>query len=122
MIFYLAAILACQLAGELLVAALALPLPGPVVGMAILFAVLIVKGSLPPSLAVAGGMLLDHLSLLFVPAGVGVIAHLALLQRDGLALAAALIVSTLLAIAVTGFLMSRLGPAEGAGAAREERK
>ena len=121
MIFYLTAIFACQLAGELFVALLGLPLPGPVVGMAILFVALLMKGSLSPALAAAGALLLDHLSLLFVPAGVGVIAHLALLQQDGIALAAALVVSTLLSIAITGFLMSRLGPPDGAAASREER-
>lgn len=43
--------------------------------------------------------LLGHLSLFFVPAGVGVIAHLPILREQGLALGAAIVGSTLLALA-----------------------
>lgn len=122
MIFHLTAIFLCQLAGEFLVGFLGLPIPGPVLGMAILFLFLLTRGSLPPDLARAGGMLLDHLSLLFVPAGVGIMVHMALLQRDGAALAIALIVSTVLAIGVTGVLMSRLQRRPDGDTAQEDRK
>lgn len=113
MLFYLTVILVCQLIGESLVVALGLPLPGPVAGMMLLFAGLVVTGGIPEGLGKAGGALLDHLSLLFVPAGVGVMTHGVLLGRDWLAVSAALVVSTLVTILVTGFLMARLG--RGAG-------
>jgi putative effector of murein hydrolase LrgA (UPF0299 family) len=104
----LAVLLLCQLAGELVVATLGWPLPGPVVGMALLFLGLLVKGDVPAPLAETTNGLLAHLSLLFVPAGVGVMTHLTLLGRQWLPLSVSLGVSTLLTIAVTGWLMQRL--------------
>lgn len=115
MLFYLTVILVCQLVGESLVVALGLPIPGPVLGMVILFIGLMVRGRVPDGLATAGGGLLDNLSLLFVPAGVGVMLHWDLIARDWLAVSAALILSTLATIIVTGWLMARLAPAAGDG-------
>lgn len=109
MLFHLTVILACQLAGESLVVALGLPVPGPVAGMMLLFAGLVIHGGIPEGIERVGGALLSHLSLLFVPAGVGVMLHGALLGRDWLAVSVALVVSTLATILVTGWLMARLG-------------
>jgi len=127
---YLTLIFVCQLIGELLVTASGVPLPGPVIGMVLLFVFLVVndkyaksrKGldasGIPEDLAKVGKALLDHLSLLFVPAGVGVMVHFALLRADWFALSAALVISTLLTIGVTAgvmraiqvYLPSRLTP------------
>ncbi|MGF1649731.1 MAG: CidA/LrgA family protein [Hyphomicrobiaceae bacterium] len=101
-------ILLCQLAGELTVVGLALPLPGPVVGMVILLTILLVRGAIPEPIAKAGDGLLANLLLLFVPAGVGIMLHAPLLAQDWVALSASLIGSTLLTIAVTALLMQRL--------------
>jgi putative effector of murein hydrolase LrgA (UPF0299 family) len=98
----------CQLAGELIVATLMWPLPGPVLGMAILFAGLVVNGAVPEELAAVSAGLLDNLSLLFIPAGVGVMLHAPLLGRDGVAIGLALVVSTVLTIAVTALVMARM--------------
>ena len=108
MLEYLTLIFGCQLAGELIVAATGLPVPGPVCGMALLFAGLVIKGGLPADLARVGDALLGNLSLLFVPAGVGVMLHARLMARDWLPIAAALLLSTGLTIAVTAWLMLRL--------------
>lgn len=116
MLFHLTLILVCQLVGESVVVALGVPLPGPVLGMVFLFAFLVVRGGIPDDLARAGDGLLDHLSLLFVPAGVGIMLHWELIAQDWVAVSAALVVSTLLTIAVTGWLMARLAPGAGAGA------
>jgi len=105
MIEYLTLIFGCQLAGELIVAATGLPVPGPVCGMALLFAGLVIKGGLPAELARVGDALLGNLSLLFVPAGVGVMLHANLIANEWLPIAAALILSTGLTIAVTAALM-----------------
>lgn len=104
------AIFCCQLAGELLVKTLALPVPGPVVGMLILFSWLTVRGSVSASLEQVTDGLLANLSLLFVPAGVGVMLHAGLLGREWLAIGVALVVSTLASVAVTGLVMRRLSP------------
>jgi putative effector of murein hydrolase LrgA (UPF0299 family) len=101
-------ILCCQLLGELIVVGTGLPLPGPVVGMALLFAGLLIRGGVPERLGEVAGALMDNLSLLFVPAGVGVMTHLSLLENQWLPISLSLVVSTLLTIAVTGLAMSAL--------------
>ncbi|MEM1346711.1 MAG: CidA/LrgA family protein [Pseudomonadota bacterium] len=108
MLFYLTLILGCQLAGEALVVALGLPLPGPVAGMALLFTGLVLRG-LPKALAETADTLLAHLALLFVPAGVGVMLHFDLLAADWPAIAVALVVSTAATVVVTGLIMRWLG-------------
>ena len=112
MIFFLTLILSCQLAGEIFVVATGLPVPGPVCGMVLLFAGLLVNRGLPAGLATVADALLGNLSLLFVPAGVGVMLHAGLIGRDWLPISAALVASTLITIAVTAAIMSRLGTAE----------
>ncbi|MFP4125590.1 MAG: CidA/LrgA family protein [Alphaproteobacteria bacterium] len=109
------ALLLCQLAGEVVVRALAVPIPGPVAGMALLFTVLVVHGQVPDALDRVGSTLLGHLSLLFVPAGVGVITHLGRISGEPIALLLALGPATLLALVVTGWLMARLAPKDGGG-------
>lgn len=99
-------LLACQLGGEVIALALHLPVPGPVVGMMILFCGLVVYGRVPQSLGAVTGELLQNLSLLFVPAGVGVMLHAQLLAEHWRALSLALVLSTLVALAVTGVVMS----------------
>lgn len=105
MLFYLTLILCCQLAGELLVVAVGIPVPGPVVGMVILFVGLLASGGVPEGLATVADALLSHLSLLFVPAGVGIVVHFALIGTDALPISVALVASTLLTIAVTAWCM-----------------
>jgi len=120
MIASLSVILICQLIGEVIVRGFRLPLPGPVIGLALLFALMILRdrftalarGPLREN-AVEGtakGML-AHLSLLFVPAGVGVVQNLDLLAQRGVAIAlvlAASVVVTLLVTAGTFLIISRL--------------
>jgi holin-like protein len=105
-----AILLVCQLAGEGITRALALPLPGPVLGLVILvmllFAVerrhLVDSATVDEtSLGKLANGLLAVLGILFVPAGVGVVQDLGLLREYGVALAAALVVSTFLTLTVT---------------------
>lgn len=105
MIPAITALLACQLAGEVLARALHLPVPGPVIGMVLLFAVLLWRGRpAPEGLGTTADGLLGNLGLLFVPAGVGVVLHLPLLARDWAPLSLAVVAGTLAAIAATGRL------------------
>ena len=102
----LLALLACQLAGETLVQALRIvmpeaALPGPVVGMAILFVWLLQRGGPGASLDATSAAILRNLSLLFVPAAVGVVQYGDLLSEFGLPLIAAIIISTVLTLLVT---------------------
>lgn len=102
---FITVLLVYQLAGEVISKALGLPLPGPVIGMALLFLTLLIRGGLPQRLQATAEGLLGHLSLLFVPAGVGVVMHLHLLREEWQAVSAALVVSTVATIAVTALVM-----------------
>jgi len=102
------ALLVCQLVGELTALVLRLPVPGPVIGMFLLFLVLLARRGVPRPLQDTAAGLLGNLSLLFVPAGVGVVAHLARLSDEALPIAVALVGSTVLAIAVTAWIMAAL--------------
>lgn len=108
MIGSFAAILLLQLVGVILVRLTGLPLPGPVVGMILLCVVLIVRGQTPTVFARTARGLLDHLALLFVPAGVGIITHLDRVANEWLAIAITLVVSTTLAIVVTALTLRAL--------------
>ena len=111
MIRYLALILVCQLIGETVQVASGVPVPGPVIGMAILFAGLIVKGGLPSGMADAAGGLLRYLALLFVPAGVGVMLHVPRLADEWWPVLLAIVPGTLIAIVVTALLVQYFGRA-----------
>lgn len=113
MLFFLTLIFCCQLIGELFVATTDLPVPGPVIGMAILFLGLSVRGSVPEDLGKVADTLISNLSLLFVPAGVGVMLHAGLIAAELVPISVALVLSTVLTIAATGVCMSWLGPRSG---------
>ncbi|SJZ94164.1 CidA/LrgA family protein [Consotaella salsifontis] len=104
----LTAIFLCQLAGELVVAALGLPLPGPVIGMALLFAFLVIRGSVPQGLEQAATGLLSHLTLLFIPASVGVMVHFHRIEEDALSIGIAILVSTFATMIVAGWIMQAM--------------
>ena len=108
MVAALTVLLVYQLVGEITVIALRLPVPGPVVGMALLFVSLILRGGASEDLRDTSSGLLRHLSLLFVPAGVGVMAHLHRITTEWLPISVSLVVSTLLTIAVTASVMRSL--------------
>lgn len=101
-------LLLCQLAGELAARLLHLPVPGPVLGMLLLFAGLLLRGGVPAAIQDTASGLLRHLSLLFVPAGVGVMVHVTRLETEALPIVVALFGSTLFGIAVTAKLMAVL--------------
>ena len=86
-----------------------MPVPGPVLGMLLLFGLLVLRGDVPDGLEQTAGNLLRAMSLLFVPAGTGVILHIQLLGKALLPLGLSLAVSTLVTIVVTALLMRLLG-------------
>ncbi len=103
----LAWLLLCQSAGEAIARLAQLRLPGPVLGMLLLIALLQwprVRGPI----GAAAEVLLAHLSLLFVPVGVGVMTHLGLLSQYGLRLLLAITLSTWIGLAVTAGLLRAL--------------
>jgi putative effector of murein hydrolase LrgA (UPF0299 family) len=94
-------LLVCQLAGETLAHVLSLPLPGPVIGMVLLLAALLLRAPLPQGTGDTADGLLRHLSMLFVPAGVGVVQQLDLLGETGGRLVAVILLSVVFTLAVT---------------------
>jgi holin-like protein len=110
MVAALAFLLVLQLVGEVLTQVLALPVPGPVIGMALLFVWLLFRGGPSEALKTTSQGLLTHLSLLFVPAGTGVILHWQRMADEWLPLSVALLLSTALTLMVSAWVLSRLSP------------
>lgn len=113
-----AVLLCAQAAGEVLARVLksgfGWTLPGPVIGMLLLCAVLLVpmfQRTLADAIGQAAQVLLAHLSLLFVPVGVGVMVHLNLLSVYGWKLALVLVLSTWAGLAATALMLRALWPA-----------
>lgn len=94
-------LLAFQVAGEAIVFTLSIPVPGAVVGMALLFSYLVIQGRKDEHLETFTATFLRHLSLLFIPAAVGIVSHLDRIAQEWLAIGAALIVSTVASVAAT---------------------
>ena len=111
-------LVSCQFAGEILARGIGLPIPGPVIGLLLLLAGLILRdgigrGGPGRDLKAAAAGLLGNLGLLFVPAGVGVVTQLGVLGRNWLPVAVAIVVSTFIGLIVTGWVMQRFaGPEE----------
>ena len=103
----LTVLLGFQCLGEVVALATRLPVPGPVLGMAALLAWLGLRPAAATGLRDGAHALLSHLSLLFVPAGVGVMLHVRRLADEGLAIGVALVTSTALAIVVTALVVDR---------------
>lgn len=115
----IAILLAYQLVGEVAVLWTGAPIPGPVVGMVLLFLTLCLRRGVAERLDSTASALLAHLSLLFVPAGVGVIVHVQRIGAEWLPLAAALLLSTVLTLAFTAALL-RLLTRRATAAPRQE--
>lgn len=103
-----AILLVFQSVGEVFSYALRLPVPGPVIGMILLFCWLAIDDRLLPVIQGTTSELLKHLSLLFVPAGVGIMVHGSRIGGEWLPLVVALVLSTWLAIATTALVTRAL--------------
>jgi putative effector of murein hydrolase LrgA (UPF0299 family) len=101
----LLSLLAFQLLGEALVRALRLPVPGPVAGMAALFAVLAIRGRVPEALRTTSEALLQRLMLFLVPATAGLMLQLDRLGRDWIAIAVAGVGGTALTLVMTALTL-----------------
>ena len=107
MLVQLGLLMMFQFVGQVLIAASGIPFPGSICGMVLLFVYLCWRGGPSKELTAVATMLVDNLGLLFVPAGTAIVAYGALLARDGLAIAAALLVSTVAAVLVSGMIAAR---------------
>ena len=108
MIAALTQLLVFQLPGEVVARWLALPVPGPVLGMLFLFVALALRGGPGQELQSTSQNLLQHLSLLFVPAGAGIMVHLHRVSDEWLPLLLSLLISTAATLVVTALVMKLL--------------
>ena len=113
MLLSLGLILLCQLVGEAIAHATGIAIPGPVIGLVLCVLLLLARDQAGRRVPVelrdgtfeeTGRGLLSHLSLLFIPAGVGVVQRLDVLAGNALAITAALVISTVLSLAVTAWV------------------
>ena len=100
-----AVLLLFQLVGEVAVQALALPVPGPLIGMLLLFAALLVRGGLSEALRDTANVLLRNLMLLFIPAVTGVMMYFDRIAREWLPFIAACILGAAVTLIVTAMTL-----------------
>lgn len=117
MIGALTQLLVFQLIGEVIARGLDLPVPGPVIGMLLLFIALALRGGPGAELQSTSQGLLQHLSLLFVPAGTGIIVHMHRVADEWLPLLVSLLVSTAVTLLVTALVMQFFARRQSAGEA-----
>ena len=115
LIYGITALLAYQLVGEVGVRALGIPVPGPVAGMLLLLLTLVIRRGVPVALDHSANGLLSHLSLLFVPAGVGLMVYADRIGTEWLPIVLTLVLSTLLTMAVTAWVMIGMQRLTGGG-------
>jgi holin-like protein len=109
MLEQLARVLCWLCVGEIASRSGFLPLPAPVTGLILLYAELAARQELPSDLGALADRLLQFLGMFFVPAGVGVIAHLSLLKAEAVPILAAVIGGTAITLFVTMVVVNRLG-------------
>ncbi|MGQ7847315.1 CidA/LrgA family protein [Granulosicoccus sp. 3-233] len=114
MILHLTTILVFQLIGETLTRSFGWVVPGPVLGMALLLLFFMAAPRVAAVIQPTAQNLLSHLSLLFVPAGVGIVGHLDRMGSDGPAIFLALLFSTALSIAVGALVFAGIARWMGA--------
>lgn len=101
----MALLLIYQLIGEIGVHLLQWSVPGPVLGMLLLFLSLLLRKGAPLAVETASTALLSHLSLLFVPAGVGMMVYVQRLQQEWLPIMASLVLGTLVTLMASALVM-----------------
>ena len=108
MIQTFAVLLIFQTLGEGLAFAFTLPVPGPVIGMLLLFCYLLARPRAVEKLAPTTLEFLKHLSLLFIPAGVGIMVHAGRVAAEWVPIVVALVVSAAVSLVVTGLVLKWL--------------
>jgi holin-like protein len=101
----LAALLLFQLLGEMIQNVTSAPIPGPLIGMVLLFTALLVKAPLPFAIHATSRTLLTYLALFFVPAGTGIVTRLPLVAAEWVPILTTVFASTFITIAVTALVL-----------------
>ncbi|MGH1374854.1 MAG: CidA/LrgA family protein [Alphaproteobacteria bacterium] len=106
-------LIGCQLLGEIIVEVFDMTVPGPVVGMLLLFFGLLVRKNVPDSLEKAGGGLLKHIGLLFVPAGAGISMYLNMIVEEWDVILVASVGSTVVTLLTCAFVFTFINQKKG---------
>ena len=114
-------LIALQLIGEIIVHLSGLPIPGAIIGLILLYTILMWRGGISDEMSRTSGFLLQNLGVLFVPAGVGVVAYFPMLASQWWIIALVLLVSVCATIATTGLVVSWLSPRSSRSVARAAR-
>ncbi|WP_205342895.1 CidA/LrgA family protein [Denitrificimonas caeni] len=101
-------LVAFQLAGTALNVLFFPVIPGPIIGLVLLFIYLMLRGGVNESLNEAAASLLRYLPLLLVPPAIGVMAHMDDIKADFWAIIGALVISLLVSMVFIGWLMQTL--------------
>jgi holin-like protein len=104
----LATLLTFQCLGEGVSYLFRLPVPGPVIGMLLLFGFIMLRPQVANAIEPTALELLRHLSLLFIPAGVGIMVSATRIRGNVLAVIVSVAVSTTVAIVVTALVTRAL--------------
>ena len=108
--FTIFVLIVLQLIGESIVQVTGLPVPGAIIGLILLYAILLLRGEISDEMSRTSGFLLQNLGVLFVPAGVGVIAYLPMIATQWWVILLVLLVSVCATIAITGLVVASLSP------------
>lgn len=100
-LYAVAVLFVMQLLGDALVRLLGVPLPGPLAGLLLLFAALLLYGKTPKSLRDTTSQMLQHLMLLFIPAVAGIMMHFDRIATEWLPFMLACVVGAALTLVVT---------------------
>lgn len=109
MLHGLVLLLGFQFVGELISRLLGLPVPGNVIGMALLLVALSLRLVKEDAVREAAELLLKYMSLFFVPAGVAVMLYFDLIAKEWLPILVGMFVSTFVVMAVTGWVEQLIG-------------
>jgi holin-like protein len=105
MIYAFAALFVFQLVGEFVVQWTHLPVPGPLIGMGLLFIALLIKGGVPAALERTSDKLFAHMVLFFTPLVAGVMMHFERAASEGLAFIVACLAGSALSLIVTALTL-----------------
>ena len=105
MIRGLVQILLFQGLGEIISKLLGLPIPGPVIGLVLLLATLLIRRRIDADLDLVATAFTQHLGPLFIPAAVGVVMFVPQLADHGLTIAIILLISVATSVAVSALVL-----------------
>ncbi|MDO6565528.1 CidA/LrgA family protein [Alteromonas sp. 1_MG-2023] len=101
-------VLVCFYVGTWLSLSVGLPLPGALTGLLILLAILFIAPSAEPYVARAASPLLSHMSVLFVPAVLGVTTYWTEIAQNGWAIGIAIIITTCISLGISAKIAEKL--------------